>query len=58
MASLSSENELSELYGFGGSDGLYPASVITDGRGNYYGTTMWGGDFGRGAIFKLSTRTK
>jgi uncharacterized repeat protein (TIGR03803 family) len=47
------------LHGFGGSDGQNPYSgVITDGHGNYYGTTMWGGANNNGTIFKISTGTK
>jgi uncharacterized repeat protein (TIGR03803 family) len=47
--------QITVLHGFGGSDGLYPsAGVITDGRGNYYGTTSSGGAAGNGTIFKIS----
>ena len=47
------------LHSFGGSDGVYPASgVITDGRGNFYGTTSGGGAAGNGTIFKISMGTK
>jgi len=44
------------LYSFtGGSDGLQPyAGVIFDTVGNLYGTTAWGGDYGKGTVFKLT----
>jgi len=48
------------LYGFGGSEGLYPnGGVIGDGHGNFYGTTpVGGGDSTYGTIFKISMGTK
>ncbi len=44
------------LYNFkGGSDGQNPYSRLTpDGEGNFYGTTVNGGDFGSGTVFELS----
>jgi len=44
------------LYEFkGGSDGANPvASLIWDNSGNLYGTTKFGGQFGRGTVFELS----
>ena len=44
------------LYNFsGGSDGAYPhASLTSDGKGNFYGTTTNGGEYGAGAVFELS----
>jgi uncharacterized repeat protein (TIGR03803 family) len=43
------------LYTFTGSDGDEPYSNLTpDGKGNFYGTTAFGGDFGPGAVFELS----
>src|SRR5271165_443975 len=44
------------LYNFtGGSDGANPVSSLTsDGAGNFYGTTMYGGAFGGGTVFELS----
>lgn len=44
------------LYNFGGSpDGANPASSLTtDGKGNFYGTTLGGGEFGGGTVYQLS----
>jgi uncharacterized repeat protein (TIGR03803 family) len=48
------------LYSFtGGADGGQPnASVIRDSAGNLYGTTVGGGAFGHGTIFKLDKTGK
>jgi uncharacterized repeat protein (TIGR03803 family) len=43
-----------QLYDFVGSDGLYPSSLVTDGQGNYYGTTYIGGAYGSGEVFKTT----
>ena len=45
------------LYSFNdnGTDGLNPvAGVISDGAGNLYGTTGYGGAYGFGAVFELT----
>jgi uncharacterized repeat protein (TIGR03803 family) len=44
------------LYAFqGGNDGAFPeASLIRDGAGNFYGTTVGGGPDNRGTIFRLT----
>jgi uncharacterized repeat protein (TIGR03803 family) len=45
------------LYSFGAHDnnGLYPwAGVVLDPAGNIYGTTLMGGVYGYGTVFKLS----
>jgi uncharacterized repeat protein (TIGR03803 family) len=40
----------------GGKDGGYPvAGVIMDAAGNLYGTTLQGGAFGAGTVFKVDT---
>ena len=44
------------LYSFGGSadDGRLPnAGLVFDAQGNLYGTTMGGGVYGAGTVFKL-----
>ena len=49
------------LYAFtGGNDGAYPrAGLTSDGAGDYYGTTMWGGGCADndacGTVFKLAS---
>lgn len=54
---MSADGTLTNLYGFGGSDGLVPeGGVISDGHGNYYGTTL-GGGANHGTIFKITTGT-
>ncbi|MBV9991273.1 MAG: hypothetical protein JOZ72_08255 [Alphaproteobacteria bacterium] len=56
---LAPDRTFTDLHGFGGSDGLIPTgSVVSDGHGNYYGTTMWGGDDAHGAVFEISTGAK
>ena len=44
------------LYLFtGGSDGGFPEAGLAQGRdGNFYGTTVYGGVYGSGTVFKLS----
>ncbi len=46
------------LYNFtGASDGGLPQSgLAADAQGNYYGTTLSGGAFGKGTIFKLTAQ--
>jgi uncharacterized repeat protein (TIGR03803 family) len=45
------------LYSFkGGTDGATPvAGLIRDAAGNLYGTSLYGGTFGNGTVFKLDT---
>ena len=44
------------LYSFtGGADGANPeAALVSDGAGNFYGTTMNGGSSGKGTVFKIT----
>jgi uncharacterized repeat protein (TIGR03803 family) len=44
------------IYNFGASpDGYGPAvGVVLDAKGNLYGTTVYGGTFGEGTVFKLA----
>lgn len=51
----------SVLYSFAGgpNDGDIPfAGLIMDGSGNLYGTTLYGGQYGFGAVFKLTNGTE
>ncbi len=42
-------------FNFNGTDGYYPqASLIFDGAGNLYGTTLEGGIYGVGTVFELT----
>jgi uncharacterized repeat protein (TIGR03803 family) len=54
---LGKTGKLKVLHSFtGGKDGGYPvAGVITDAAGNLYGTTLEGGAFGAGTVFKVDT---
>ncbi len=48
----------SVLYSFtGGADGGFPGYgvLLRDGAGNFYGTTVEGGAFGEGTVFKLNS---
>jgi uncharacterized repeat protein (TIGR03803 family) len=53
---LDSAGKLTLLHGFtGGLDGAAPlGGLILDAAGNLYGTTVYGGAFGFGTIFKLT----
>jgi len=49
------------LHSFAGNekDGAYPyAGLISDGTGNLYGTTQYGGSFNYGVVFKVNTSGK
>lgn len=37
----------------GGNDGMWPAGIIRDQEGNFYGSTTQGGQFNNGTVFKL-----
>jgi len=44
------------LHAFGGLDGQNPnAGLALDRSGNVYGTTQYGGTYGRGAVFKVTS---
>jgi uncharacterized repeat protein (TIGR03803 family) len=53
---LSANGTFTTLYSFNGAtDGALPvASLITDGKGNLYGTTSSGGPGGYGTVFELT----
>jgi uncharacterized repeat protein (TIGR03803 family) len=45
------------LHGFNGTDGIEPfASLIFDGAGNLYATTVGGGAFNHGTVFELKPK--
>jgi len=54
-AEAASAQTLTTLHTFTGTDGAIPvASLITDGSGALYGTTLSGGMFNSGVVFKLT----
>src|SRR5579885_1991567 len=45
------------LHSFGGPDGAGPpAGVIADGRGGFFGATIFGGNRGNGTVFQLTPK--
>ena len=45
----------STVSAFADSDGTYPlTAVVTDSKGNLYGTTAYGGNFGIGAVYEVT----
>jgi uncharacterized repeat protein (TIGR03803 family) len=55
---LDTKNHETVLYSFtGGSDGQCPFyGLVRDKQGNFYGTTVYGGFYGEGVVFKLDTK--
>jgi uncharacterized repeat protein (TIGR03803 family) len=54
---LSASGTETILYSFGASatDAILPwTNLIRDSKGNFYGTTTWGGAYGNGTVFELS----
>lgn len=53
---LAADGTETVLFDFNGaSDGQYPNSALTvDAGGNFYGTTLQGGDFNKGTVYKLA----
>jgi uncharacterized repeat protein (TIGR03803 family) len=48
--------DLTLLHAFGGADGQNPnPGLVLDASGNVFGTTQWGGDTGRGVVFKVTS---
>ena len=54
---ISSSSTFTNLYSFtGGSDGLSPQAGLVQGSdGNFYGTTLYGGDFFSGNVFAITS---
>jgi uncharacterized repeat protein (TIGR03803 family) len=54
---MTTNGTLTTLYTFtGGADGAYPYAALVQGtNGNFYGTTVGGGDYGSGTVFKMTT---
>ena len=55
-ANLASAQTVTNLYSFGaGFDGLYPYGALVQGSdGNFYGTTIFGGDLGNGVVYRIT----
>jgi uncharacterized repeat protein (TIGR03803 family) len=52
---INHDGDLTLLHAFGGADGYYPnAGLVLDASGNVYGTTIWGGAYGCGVVFKVT----
>jgi uncharacterized repeat protein (TIGR03803 family) len=50
--------QYSVVHRFTGTDGSQPmAALISDGQGNFYGTTYIGGAYGYGTVFQLNSGT-
>ena len=46
---------MTTLHSFGsGSDAAYPAAPLLNVRGTLYGTTAYGGAYGKGTVFSMS----
>jgi len=53
---INRDGHLTLLHAFGGEDGDYPnAGLVLDASNNAHGTTQWGGAYGRGAVFKVTS---
>jgi uncharacterized repeat protein (TIGR03803 family) len=47
---------MTTLHSFSGFDGLYPYAPLLEGRdGNFYGTTLSGGNYYSGTVFQMTT---
>jgi len=50
--------QLTLVHALTGADGSDPlAALVSDGKGNFYGTTFTGGVFGYGTVFQLNSAT-
>jgi uncharacterized repeat protein (TIGR03803 family) len=55
-AALNVFNVSGSLFSFNGPDGGYPAAALLQGAdGRFYGTTEYGGTYGNGTVFSLTT---
>jgi uncharacterized repeat protein (TIGR03803 family) len=49
-------NASGDLFFFNGPDGGYPCAALIQGAdGNFYGTTQYGGTYGNGTVFRITT---
>jgi uncharacterized repeat protein (TIGR03803 family) len=58
VSTSASAQTLTTLHSFGSSstDGIYPYAGLIDESGNLYGTTVYGGAYGYGTVFKLTPK--
>jgi uncharacterized repeat protein (TIGR03803 family) len=42
------------LHSFDGTDGSHPEALVRDLAGNLYGTTVSGGAYDKGVVFKIT----
>src|SRR5437870_13504943 len=56
VATAGAASSTKVIYSFAGDeDGEYPSTeLVRDGAGNLYGTTVQGGEFGSGTVFRLA----
>jgi uncharacterized repeat protein (TIGR03803 family) len=53
---INRDGDLTLLHAFGGADGQAPnAGLVLDASNNAYGTTQYGGVYGRGVVFKVTS---
>jgi uncharacterized repeat protein (TIGR03803 family) len=53
---INRDGDLTLLHAFGGADGQAPnAGLVLDASNDAYGTTQYGGVYGRGAVFKVTS---
>lgn len=52
-ASARVEEGVDTLVDFTGKNGAQPQSIIEDSNGNFYGTTLSGGKYNKGTVFKI-----
>jgi uncharacterized repeat protein (TIGR03803 family) len=56
MLSVLPPNSSGPVYSFAGPEGGNPTgALVQDAAGNFYGTTEYGGAFGQGTVFKISS---
>ncbi len=56
VALPSPKGRMTTLYSFSGTDGAYPRGTLVPGAdGNFYGTSQYGGKYGNGTVFRVTT---
>jgi uncharacterized repeat protein (TIGR03803 family) len=52
------EEGVDTMVNFNGKNGSAPQSILEDSHGNFYGTTLSGGDYGKGTVFQIEQSGK